>query len=152
MAASVTVTESESAASVPGLADTVDELWFQLPVPLRAELSPVHAYASDADDLAWLCLVFGQLQACVAGCTKFRRKRRACLDPAFQYLEVNRCKPAMCAAAPDTIQWLVSLSGVRRISRRLCLPKSRPEGSRVELEAKVLARWRIKLAASDHHD
>ena len=151
MAASVTVTESESAASVPVLADTGDDLWLQLPVPLRAELYPEgnftdleiidalcldsndrreflhdYAYASDADDLAWLCLVFGQLQACVAGRAKLRRKRRACLDLAFQYLEVNRHrKRAMCAAAPDTTQWLVSLSGAWCSSRHLCLPKSR---------------------------
>ncbi|CAE7480388.1 unnamed protein product [Symbiodinium sp. KB8] len=69
------------------------------------------------------------------------QKRGACLGPAFQYLEVNRRRQrVMSASAPDAIQWLVSLSGARCSSRHLCLPKSRQEGSRTELEAKALAR------------
>ena len=97
--------------------------------------------AMTAHDLAWLCLVFGRLQACFAGRAKLRQKRGACLGPAFQYLEVNRRRQrVMSASAPDAIQWLVSLSGARCSSRHLCLPKSRQEGSRTELEAKALAR------------
>ena len=170
MAASATATESESAGSVLVVADSSEELWSQLPASLRTELAPdgnlpdveilnalcldsndrrefLYDYASDADDLAWLCMVLGSLQARVAGRAKLRQNRRAGLDPAIQYLEVYRRKRALCAAAPDTVQWLVSLSGAHRSSRHLSIPKSRSAGSRAELEDKALARWRAKLAA-----